>query len=60
MGLRAHRESVAAIVAAETGKSYADALGETDGATSLGSFSRVRARGYTAKPPPVESPVKWP
>lgn len=38
MGLRARREEVARIVAAETGKSYKDALGETDGAISLGLF----------------------
>lgn len=38
MGMRAHREEIAAIVAAETGKSYGEALGETDGAIALGLF----------------------
>jgi acyl-CoA reductase-like NAD-dependent aldehyde dehydrogenase len=38
MGLRAHREEIARIVALETGKSYGSALGETDGAIALGLF----------------------
>lgn len=38
MGLRAHREEIARIVAQETGKSYSSALGETDGAIALGLF----------------------
>lgn len=38
MGLRAQRELVARIVAVETGKSYKNALGETDGAIELGLF----------------------
>jgi aldehyde dehydrogenase (NAD+) len=36
--LRTHREEVARIVSAETGKSYSSALGETDGAVALGLF----------------------
>lgn len=38
MKLQAQRESVAQIVAAETGKSLRDALGETDGAIAQGVF----------------------
>jgi aldehyde dehydrogenase (NAD+) len=38
LGLKARREEMARVVAAETGKSYKDALGETDGAVSLGVF----------------------
>lgn len=38
LALRQQRESIAQIVAAETGKSYAAALGETDGAIELGLF----------------------
>lgn len=38
LALRAHRHDVARIVAAETGKSMKDALGETDGAIALGMF----------------------
>jgi acyl-CoA reductase-like NAD-dependent aldehyde dehydrogenase len=38
MSLKAHRERMARIVAAETGKSYRDALGETDGAVAQGVF----------------------
>ncbi len=36
--MRAERERIAAIVAAETGKSFKAALGETDGAIALGQF----------------------
>lgn len=38
MSLKAQREDVARIVAAETGKSYRDALGETDAAVAEGVF----------------------
>ena len=38
MGMKDRREEIAKIVAAETGKSYKDALGETDGAVSLALF----------------------
>ena len=38
MSLKQERENVARIVAVETGKSYAAALGETDGAIELGLF----------------------
>jgi acyl-CoA reductase-like NAD-dependent aldehyde dehydrogenase len=38
MALKQERENVAQVVAAETGKSYAAALGETDGAIELGLF----------------------
>ena len=38
MALRQNREAVAAVVAAETGKSPKDALGETNGAIALGVF----------------------
>lgn len=38
MALRQQREKIAAIVALETGKSQAAALGETDGAIELGLF----------------------
>ena len=36
--LRLHRQEMAAVVAAETGKSMKEALGETNGAISLGRF----------------------
>ena len=36
--VKQHREDVAHMVAAETGKSYKDALGETDAAIALGLF----------------------
>lgn len=38
MGLREHRDEVAAIVARETGKAPSEARGETDGAIALGLF----------------------
>lgn len=38
MALKDRREEIARVVAAETGKSYKDALGETDGAIALGVF----------------------
>ena len=38
LAVRRRREEVARVVAAETGKSYRDALGETDGAVALGLF----------------------
>ena len=38
MGMKARREDIAGIVALETGKSYKEALGETDGAIALGLF----------------------
>jgi aldehyde dehydrogenase (NAD+) len=38
VGLQNHQEEIARIVAAETGKSYKDALGETGGAIQCGLF----------------------
>lgn len=38
LGLKARQEEIAKIVAVETGKSYASALGETQGAIALGLF----------------------
>jgi aldehyde dehydrogenase (NAD+) len=38
LGIQARREEIAEIVAAETGKSYKDAYGETGGAIALGLF----------------------
>lgn len=38
MGIQARREDVARVVALETGKSFKDALGETDGAIALALF----------------------
>lgn len=38
MGLKQRREEMARMVATETGKSFKDALGETDGAIALGLF----------------------
>jgi aldehyde dehydrogenase (NAD+) len=38
MGMKNHREEIARIVHLETGKSFKDALGETDGATALALF----------------------
>lgn len=37
-GMQIHREDIASIVAAETGKSFKDAYGETGGAIELGIF----------------------
>lgn len=38
LAFREHREAIARTVALETGKSFRDALGETDGAVALGLF----------------------
>jgi len=38
MGMKKRREEIAEVVALETGKSFRDALGETDGAIALGLF----------------------
>lgn len=38
LGMQAHQKEIAQIVAAETGKSYKDAYGETGGAIALGLF----------------------
>ncbi len=38
LGMQAHQKEMAQIVAAETGKSYKDAYGETGGAIALGLF----------------------
>ena len=38
LGMQAHQKEIAQIVAAETGKSYKDAYGETGGAIGLGLF----------------------
>jgi alpha-ketoglutaric semialdehyde dehydrogenase len=38
LGMKAHQADIAQIVAAETGKSYKEALGETGGAIALGLF----------------------
>jgi len=38
LGMKTHQETIAKIVAAETGKSYQDAYGETGGAIALGLF----------------------
>jgi aldehyde dehydrogenase (NAD+) len=38
LGMKAHQTEIAEIVAAETGKSYKDAYGETGGAIALGLF----------------------
>ncbi|WP_029214907.1 aldehyde dehydrogenase family protein [Kallotenue papyrolyticum] len=38
LGMKARRDEIATIVAAETGKSYASAKAETDGAIALGLF----------------------
>ncbi|MBW1705205.1 MAG: aldehyde dehydrogenase [Deltaproteobacteria bacterium] len=38
MGMKERREDIAGIVAIETGKSYKEAVGETDGAIALGLF----------------------
>lgn len=51
LAMRADRQRIAAIVAAETGKSMKDALGETDGAVALGLFMAgegTRLYGRTA------------
>ena len=46
MLMREHREAIAALVAAETGKSKKDALGETDAATEMGFFVAGEGRRF--------------
>lgn len=46
LALRAQRETVADLVALETGKSRKDALGETDGAIEMGFFVAGEGRRY--------------
>lgn len=56
LALRRHREDVARVVAAETGKSHKSALAETDGAIQLGLFfagegQRLFGRTHTSGTP---------
>lgn len=44
--MQQHRQEIAAIVAAETGKSRKDALGETDAATEMGFFVAGEGRRF--------------
>lgn len=44
--MQQHRQEIAAIVAAETGKSPKDALGETDAATEMGFFVAGEGRRF--------------
>ncbi len=70
LAMRRHRREIAAMVARETGKSPKDALGETDGAISLGLFFSARVSACTAAPckaafptstaAPSASPSGWP
>ncbi len=49
MGMKAKREKIAEIVSQETGKSFNDALGETDGAIALGIFYASEGQRLYAK-----------
>jgi aldehyde dehydrogenase (NAD+) len=54
--LERDREHIAAIVAAETGKSPKDARGETDGAVELGYFIAGEGRRFYGKTMPSATP----
>jgi aldehyde dehydrogenase (NAD+) len=57
--LQTHRSEVAAIVAQETGKGMAAALGETDGAIALGHFMAGEGRRMYGRTTTSASPHKW-
>ncbi len=59
MALRANREEVARVVALETGKSYAAALGETDGAVALGVFMAGEGTRLYGRTTTSGTPNKW-
>jgi aldehyde dehydrogenase (NAD+) len=54
--LERDRDSVAAVVAAETGKSPGDAKGETDGAIELGYFMAGEGRRFYGRTMPSATP----
>ena len=54
--LERERDAVAAVVAAETGKSPKDARGETDGAIELGYFMAGEGRRFYGKTMPSATP----
>lgn len=58
LALRAERETVAALVARETGKSRKDALGETDGAIEMGFFVAGEGRRFYGRTTPSAVPNK--
>lgn len=57
--LRARREAVARVVAIETGKSLANALGETDGAIALGLFMAGEGQRLYGRTTTSGSPNKY-
>ncbi|WP_319525420.1 aldehyde dehydrogenase family protein [uncultured Desulfosarcina sp.] len=59
MEMKAKRESIAQIVAIETGKSYKEALGETDGAISLAIFYASEGQRLYAKTTTSAVPNKY-
>jgi alpha-ketoglutaric semialdehyde dehydrogenase len=57
--LERDREAVAAVVAAETGKSPRDAKGETDGAIELGYFIAGEGRRFYGRTMPSATPHRY-
>jgi alpha-ketoglutaric semialdehyde dehydrogenase len=57
--LERDRDAVAAVVAAETGKSPRDAKGETDGAIELGYFIAGEGRRFYGKTMPSATPHRY-
>jgi aldehyde dehydrogenase (NAD+) len=57
--LERDRDSVAAVVAAETGKSPKDAKGETDGAIELGYFMAGEGRRFYGRTIPSATPHRY-
>lgn len=59
MGMRQKRADIAEIVALETGKSYKEALGETDGAIALGLFYAGEGQRLYGKTSTSGAPNKY-
>jgi aldehyde dehydrogenase (NAD+) len=59
MRLRARRDDIARVVAAETGKSLKLALGETDGAIALGTFMAGEGQRLYGRTTTSGVPNKW-
>jgi aldehyde dehydrogenase (NAD+) len=59
LGMRKHREELAAIVAAETGMSVAAALGEVGGAIALGEFMAGEGRRFYGRTTTSAVPNKY-
>lgn len=57
--LRRHRETMAGIVALETGRSPASALGETDGAVALGAFMAGEGQRLYGRTTTSGIPNRW-